>query len=336
MREDKSKDDFLTNSNLDKEDRAYSQSGVVTGIENEVGSPRTLNVEPQNELAYRVTSDGYGNGDLGFKAIKDNKMWQSESWPFSKGSGKEKTHYDDEKVEVYGSKLSNQGKSSSQSTGDTRSRSRSIDHARERSHSLSIREEEALSKKQRYYGRDASLYADRSKFMYDSDDERMVRLSKDERHYHRDVEREHITSSNKYIGEERLLSQSTWERERSKDREMSRELRKEKERNRGVEMDKVQRREKERERSRERDRKRGMERYRSKEREVDKDRQDMERDKIKDNQVDRDGEREKERDRSRASERERDRDRDRERERERDRDRDGQVSTLNVAKFVRY
>ncbi|KAG7940797.1 hypothetical protein I3843_16G004500 [Carya illinoinensis] len=332
LREDKSKDDFLRNSNLDKEDRAYSQSGVDTDIENEVAFPRTLNVEPQNELAYRVTSEGYGNGDLGFKAIKDKKMWQSESWPPSKGSGKEKTHYDDEKVEVYGSKLSNQGKSSSQSTGDTRSRSRSIDHARGRSRSRSIREEEAHSKKQHYYGRDASLYADRSKFMYDSDDERIVQLSKDGRHYRRDVEREHITGSNKYIGEERLQSQSTRERERSKDREMARELRKEKERNRGVEMDKAQRREKERERSRERDRKRGMERYRSKEREVAKDRQDMERDKIKDNQVDRDGERDKERGRSRASERERDRDREREREKDRDkvwRERDNEREKWN-------
>ncbi|KAF5467641.1 hypothetical protein F2P56_011873 [Juglans regia] len=319
LEDDKNEEDLLTDFKFDKEDKAYSCSGVGTEIGNEVSFPRNSSVEPQ------YGSRGQVNGILGHK---DEKMWPRESGSPSKGIGKENTNYDDEKVEVYRSKLSIRGNSSSQSIGDheeirTRSRSRSIYHARERSHSRSIREEEeAHSKKERYYEHGASLSTDKGKFAYASDDERMARQSKDRWHYSRDVvrdvERECSPSYKRYIGEDRLRSWVTQGRERNRDREMHRELRKEKERERirNSEMDRAQRREKERERSRDRDRERRIEQDRSREREVDRDRREKERENTKDMEVDRYGKREKERDRSKASERDRVKDTEREKDRD--------------------
>lgn len=317
--EDKSEDDFFTNLKLYNEDRACDWSRTGTKINNEVGSPRNSSVVPQDELISRVSSGGHVNGDLGRKSRKEDKKRESRS-P-SKGSSRRKSYYDDEKVGFDGSKLSHQSKSSSQSTGDrgefhARSRSRSIDHARERSRSRSIREEETHLKKTRYCDNAASIYADKSKSVYDSDDERIVQQSMDGRHGSRDLvrdeERVHSTSYSRYIAEDRHRSRGTQERERSRDREMDRDLRREKEREwiiRDRKMDRTHRREKERERSRDRDRKREIERERSKEREVDRDwRREKERDKMKDIELDRD--------RSRVSERDRDRDRERDKDRE--------------------
>lgn len=314
LAEDKSEDDLFTNSRLDKEDRAFHWSRTGTKINNEVGSPRNSSVVPQDELISTVSSEDHVNGDLGRKSRKEDKKRESQS-P-SKGSSRRKRYYDDDKEGVDGSKLSHRSKSSSQSTGDrgefhARSRSRSIDHARERSRSRSIREEETHLKKRQYCDNAASSYANKSKSLYESDDERIVRQSMDGRHGTRDLmrdeEREHTTSYSRYTGEDRHRNQGTQERESSRDRD----LRREKEREwimRDREMDRAHRREKEWEMSRDRDRKREIER-RSREREVDRDwRREKEREKMKD--------REPDRDRSRVSERDRDRDRERDKDRE--------------------
>ncbi|KAG2665359.1 hypothetical protein I3760_15G005400 [Carya illinoinensis] len=335
LEDDKNEEDLLTDFKLDKEDKAYSCSGVGTEIGNEVSFPRNSSVEPQ------YGSRGQVNGILDHK---DEKMRPRESGSPSKRIGRGNTYYDDEKVEVYRSKLSTQGNSSSQSIGDheeirTRSISMSIYHARERSRSRSIiEEEEAHSKKGRYYEHDASLSTDKGKFVYASDDERMARQSKDRRHYSRDVvrdvDRKRSPSYNRYIVEDRLRSRGTQGRERSRDREMHRELRKEKERERirNSEMDRAQRRDRERDRSKDRDRERRIERDRSREREMDRNRREKERENTKDIEVDRYGKREKERDRSKASERERVKDTEREKDRdkvwkERENDRERQNDT---------
>jgi serine/threonine-protein kinase PRP4 len=325
-----------TNLKLDKEDEMYHRK-----INNEVGFLGNTSVEPQDES--RVSSEGHVNGHLGHDSRKEDKKWPRESRSPSKGIGKQKSYYYDEKMEVDESKLSNHRKSPSQSTGDRgefpiRSRSRSIG-ARERSRSRSIREEEVHSKRRRYHDSDALLHVDKSKFEYDSDHERIVRQSRDRRHNSRDLvrdeERERSISHSRYVGgEDRHRSRVTHEKERSMDRDMDmdKDLRREKERERirDSEMDRAQRRDRDRgrswDRARDMDRKWEIERDRNREREVDRDRR-----------------REKESDRSRASERDRDRewekDRDkvrRESERERRDDRSRNKDRGIVSDWEKY
>lgn len=329
--DDKSEDDLMIISKLDKEDKTYHQH-------HEVGFLRNTCVEPQDES--RVGSKGHVNGDLGHESRKEEKKWLRESGSPSKGIGKLKSYYDDEKIEVEESILSNHRKSSSHSTEDrgevhTRSRSRSIG-ARERSRSRSMREEEAHSKRRRYHDFDASLYVDKGKFEYDSDYERKVRRSRHGRHGSRDLvrdeERDRSISHSRYIGgEDWYRNWAAHDRERSMDRDMDKDLRREKEleRVRDSEMDRAQRRDRDRDRdrggsrdrARDMDRKRDIERDRNREREVGRDRRrEKEREKNWDREVDRDGKREKESDRSRASERDRDRDREREKDRDKGRE----------------
>lgn len=309
--DDKSEDDLMINSKLDKEDKTYHQH-------HEVGFLRNTSVEPQDES--RVSSKGHVNGDLGHESRKEEKKWLRESRSPSKGIGKLKSYHDDEKIEVEESILSNHRKSSSHSTEDrgevhTRSRSRSIG-ARERSRSRSMREEEAHSKRRRYHDSDASLYVGKGKFEYDSDYERKVRRSRDGRHGSRDLvrdeERDRSISHSRYIGgEDWYRNRAAHDRERSMDRDMDKGLRREKEleRVRDSEVDRAQRRD--RDRGGSRDRARDMDRKR---------RREKERDKNWDREVDRDGKKEKESDRSRASERDRDRDREREKDRDKGRE----------------
>lgn len=329
--EDRSEDDLLTNLKSDKVDKEYQWSRLGTKIRDEVGFPRNSSVESQDGLVSRVSLEDHVSRHLGHESLQEGKRWPRESGSPSKGVGKRNSYHDDETVQVDGSKLSHLGKSSSQSTGGheefhVRSRSWSVDRARARSRSQSIREEEVHSKKRHFNDLDASLDADKSKSMYDSEDERIVRRNWDGRHSSRDLmrneERERSMSYRRSHREDSHRSRDAQERERSRDREMDTDLRREKERERirDSEMDRAHRREKERERSRERERERDMKRDveqdRSREREMDRDRRrEKERDRIKDTEVDRDWKREKEMDRRRASERDRDRYREREKDR---------------------
>lgn len=271
-----------------------------------------------------VTSGDRANGVLSYPS--EEKRHQGELAYPSKGSGKKNRYHDEEKVEVDKSRLGNRRKSSSESTGDKSkplvhsplhgryhdepddgSISRSYDRMRERSRSLSIMEEEALSKKRPYLEEGATFYDSKKKIECDLDDGRTVRRH----HYIVDVARydgrEHGTSySTRYVVEGRHQSRDRRDRERSWDREVERNQRREKEtRSRDREMDRDRRKEKDRERSRDRDLDRDRDRRREKTR-----------DWSRDIEVDRARKREKERDRSRDVVRTVDRDRDRERERE--------------------
>ncbi|PQQ09663.1 hypothetical protein Pyn_27387 [Prunus yedoensis var. nudiflora] len=159
----------------------------------ETGLPRHSSVEPQDDLASRLGIEDHANGDS-HRFHKEEKRRHRESRLPSKESDKRKHYYDDEKVDDDRSKVANRKKTSSGSSGDKhktlvcspshdrcgddlhgRSRSRSYDHVRERSCSRSRVEEEALSKRRRYHERDTAVSVEKSKAMFDSGDEGMVR-----------------------------------------------------------------------------------------------------------------------------------------------------------------
>ncbi|PPD75623.1 hypothetical protein GOBAR_DD27459 [Gossypium barbadense] len=250
-----------------------------------------LSVESQGELVPRVVSDDHIN--------------RSPS-----RSGKKKNYHEDVK-EVDDKKLSDTRNSlSSESSGEkyktsasspldsrcydyTRSRSESRYIVRERSRSQSIVDEEALLKRSRRHERDP-----RQDGQHGS------------RNLVRNDERERSASYGRYVGEERHRNMGTRGRERSRERGMDWELRREKERDRsreremGVEWSRdreiygERRRERERARSRDRDmsgeRRREKERERSREREMERERRrEKERGKSRDRDLDGERRREK-------------------------------------------
>lgn len=264
-----------------------------------------------NSICDKVYNEQHGNGDLPRENGRENDKQRTEFWSPSRRSAKRKSYHDVDPMEDDQNYLRDRRKSlSSESSGDKynpallspsrdrscdeyhtrRNRSRSHDVVKERSRSRSVMEEEALLKRRNYNERDAN----------DSEDEGVIRGSRNERHGSRDLvrddEREHSTIySTRYVdGEARHHS-----------REIEREWRREREQERSkyLEVDRERRRDKDREQSRDRDIYRGR----------------GERDRSRYDEVDRGRRREKERDRSRDRARVCDRDIDRQRDREKDR-----------------
>ncbi|KAI4313946.1 hypothetical protein L6164_026888 [Bauhinia variegata] len=353
--EDIDSEKFVTNTASYGEDETFHQSGIGHRILEDGVSPTRSSAEPQEKRDKRASRDGLVNGYLDYKSSKELKRQHGSL----KGIEKLRADYDDDDdddLEVNGSKLSIHRNSSSESVGEKyrtsvslpsrdryRSRSRSSGRTRDRSRSHS--KEYSHSKRRHLREQETLSYGGRDKTDYDLDDERMMEGSRECGRGSKELTaydgREHSTSySSRYIGKgDRHHCRETQNRERSKERDVDRDLRREKERERSRhrEIDRVLRREKERERSHERDR-RDVEKDRSRGREVDRDRRrDKEGDRDFDTVADRDRRRGRERDRSRDRVRggERDRDRDdvekddrnqsrdkiREREREREDDR---------------
>ncbi|KAJ4710540.1 Protein kinase-like protein [Melia azedarach] len=208
-----------------------------------------------------------------------------------------------------------------------RSRSRSCDLAKERSRSRSVMEEEAVLKRLYHYEWNVN----------DSEDEKVLQRSRNERHGSRDLvrddERERSTSySSRYIdGDDRHYSREKRDRERSWEGELERERKrvKERERSKNMEMNRERRREKQRELSRDREMYTGREerdrrRYeeegwggRRKEKERDRSR---DRAKVSERDIDRQRDRGRDRDRTRDYYLEKERERERERRSDRSRD----------------
>ncbi|XP_021299660.1 serine/threonine-protein kinase prpf4B [Herrania umbratica] len=335
-------------------DEQVRQSGDSSGEknQNQVGLSRNLSVESQGELASRVVPDSHINGDFPSKYNVEDGRRHGQSRSPSR-SGKKKSYHEDVE-EANDRKPSDMTKSlSSESSGEkykksasspfdlrdheyTRSRSESDDLARERSRSQSIVDEEALLKRSCHHERDPS---------------------RDGRHGSRNPlrgdDRERSVSYGRYVGEKRHQSMETRGSERSREREIDRERRREKERERSREremdiewrrdrdkdrdIDGERRREKERARSRDRDmsgeRRREKERERSRDRELDGERRrekergksrdrDLESGRIREKVLDRSWDRESDRDRNRKKERDWSRDRSKANDRERDRNKE--------------
>ncbi|KAL3578513.1 hypothetical protein D5086_020017 [Populus alba] len=335
------------NLGFDKSDIGFvNNHPVVDQFDNEVCLRRDSRAELRDELVSKIDSEDLANGNLGREYHKDDKKRHVESMSPSKGSNKQKSNLDINTTEGDDSKLRDRRKSSSSESSEnrhkraqsplseryhyeihSRSRSMSRDLVRERSRSRSLIEYKDLLTRKRHHDR----------VDYDSDGERMSRISRDLRHDSRDsvrnVDRESSVSYNKsFDGEDRYHNKNSQDRERRKEREQRRE--KEQERCREREVDRVRRRGMERERSRESFPRREMEHERSR-------KSDHRREKDQYGEVDWERRREKEQGRSRDREEEidrkrqqetdlskhknmhraSDRDRDREREREKDRDR---------------
>ncbi|EOY02096.1 hypothetical protein QUC31_013454 [Theobroma cacao] len=332
-------------------DEQVRKSGDSSGErnQNQVGLSRNLSVESQGELAYRVVPDGHINGDFPSKYnVEDGRRHRQSRSPSRSGK---KISYHEDVEEANDTKPSDMRKSlSSESSGEkykksasspfdsrdhdyTRTRSESDDLARERSRSQSIVDEEALLKRSRHHERDPS---------------------RDGRHSSRNPvrgdDRERSVSYGRYVGEKRHQSMETRGSERSREREIDRERRREKEHERSREreidiewrrdrdkdrdIDGERRREKERARSRDRDmsgeRRREKERERSRDRELEGERtrekergksrdRDLESGRVREKVLDRSWDRELDRDRNRKKERDWSRDRSKANDRERDR-----------------
>ncbi|XWS64323.1 hypothetical protein CRYUN_Cryun06bG0176500 [Craigia yunnanensis] len=267
------------------------------------GLSRNLSIEPQGELVSRAVPDGHIIEDLSSKHhVEDARQYQQSRSPSR--SGKKKNYHED--VEEADAKYKSSASSPFDSRYDdyTRSRSKSCDLARERSRSRSIVDEEALLKRSHHLECDPSRDG-----------------RKGSRTLVRGDDREKSVSYGRYVGEERHRSMETRGRERSWEREIDWECRREKEHERSRERDVEsygERREKERERSRERELKserRREERGKSRDRDLDSERR---REKVYDRswerEADRDRKREKERDWSRDHSKANDRDRERKKE----------------------
>ncbi|XP_054824234.1 uncharacterized protein LOC129322160 [Prosopis cineraria] len=258
---------------------------------NEVdGSSTHSSAESLDGKHARASSVGLGNGYLDRKSSKEDK-WQHGELRCFRGNEKLKGDYDNEDLEVTGGKARIHRKNSSPESGGGKYKTgESSPNYRCRSQSRSSGHTHTVIEYAHYRRR--------------NDEERIEDHGREREHVSRDLmvgdRREHSSS---------YYSREARDRERSKDREGDRDLRREKERerSRNREDDRAHRREKERERSHE------------------KDRRDAEKDRSRGREVDRDRRREKERDRDRnwetMAERER---RDRERERSRDRARVGE------------
>ncbi|XVE53316.1 hypothetical protein DITRI_Ditri02bG0194400 [Diplodiscus trichospermus] len=284
------------------------------------GLSRNISVESQGELVSRVVLDGHINGDFAFTHhVEDARQRQQPRSPSR--SGKKKNYHDDVE-EADAGKLSDMRKSMScESSGEkyktsanspfdsryddyTRSRSESCDLARERSHSRSIINEEAVWKISHRNERDPSW---------------------DERHSNRNLvrsdDREQSVNYGRYAREEKYQSMETWGSERSREREIDWEHRRDKEceRSRERKMDVEWRRDrdkdKDNERVRSRDRDMSDERRRDKERARNRDR-DMidERRREKEQERRREGELERRREKERGKSRDWDLDSERRRE----------------------
>ncbi|XP_028768199.1 serine/threonine-protein kinase prpf4B isoform X1 [Neltuma alba] len=276
---------------LDGEDDTRHQ-GHTGHSRNEVdGSPTHSSAESVDAKHARAISDGLGNGYLDRKSSKEDKWPHGELGCF-KGNEKLKGDYDNEDLEVNGGKLRIHRKNSSPESGGSKYRARESSpnyrcrsRSRSSGHTHSVIEEYAHSRRR-------------------NDEERIGEYGRERGHVSRDLvagdRREHSSS---------YYSREARDRDRSKDRDGDRDLRREKERerSRNREDDRVHRRGKERERSHE------------------KDRRDVEKDRSWGREVDRDRRREKERDRERSWEIVAERHRsDRGRERSRDRGRVGE------------
>lgn len=277
-------------------------------------------------ISEKVHNDHHVHGDFPLEYRKDIDKQDNDRRPREsvspRKSRKQKNYFDADGMQDDVGKLRERGKSlSSESSGDghkpvvrspsgdrsnddfhaRRSRSKSHDVALERSRSQSIMEEEAVVKRRRRHEWDLN----------DSEDDRVIQRSRNERHGSRDLvrdeEREHSSSyGSRHIGREDSHRSREIHQERSWEREMEKERRREKEResSRIMEINREWRRDKERERSRDR--------------EIYSEREERGRGRYE--EVDRGRKREKERDRSRDRARVSDRDIDRHRERGRDRD----------------
>ncbi|KAL9423390.1 hypothetical protein AB3S75_035475 [Citrus x aurantiifolia] len=287
-----------------------------------------------NSICDKVYNEQHGNGDLPCENGRENYKQQRESKSPSRRSAKRNSYHDFDPMEDDQSYLHDRRKSvSSESSGDKyspalrspsrdrsydeyhtrRGRSRSHDVVKERSRSQSVMEEEAPLKRRNYHERDAN----------DSEDERLVRRGRNERHGSRDLVRddewEHRTSyTTRYVGREDRHHSREIERERRRERE--------REKSKHLEVDRERRRDKNRERSRDRDIHRGREeRDRSRYEEVDRGRRrekerDRSRDRARANDRDMDGQRDREKDRVRDNNLERERERRRDRSRDKGRD----------------
>ncbi|XVE91409.1 hypothetical protein REPUB_Repub01dG0007000 [Reevesia pubescens] len=317
------------NSNsVDEQVRRIEDNGGERN-QNHAGLSRNLSVSTQGEL---VSSDFPSKHH-----VEDARQHQPSRSPSR--SGKKKNYHEDVE-EADDRKLSDMRKSlSSESSGEkyktsatspfdsryydyTKSRSGSRDFARERSRSQSIVDEEAFLKRSRHHEHDPS---------------------RDGRHASgnlvRGDDRERSISHGRYVGDEWHHSMETrgsersrekeidWDRRREKERERSREREMDVEWRRDREIYGERRREREQARSRDRDmsgeRRREKERERSRERELDSERRrEKERGKCRDRDLDNERRREMVRDRSRDREAYRDRNRDWSRDHNRADDRD--------------
>ncbi|XWS34023.1 hypothetical protein CRYUN_Cryun21dG0003900 [Craigia yunnanensis] len=306
-------------------DEQVKKIGDNSGERNQNHTGLSRSVESQEAFVSRVVPDGHINGDFPSKHhVEDARQHQQSRSPSRSCKHK---NYNEDVEEANDRKLSDTRKSlSSESYGEkyktsasspfdlryydyTRSRSESHDLARERSCPQSIVDEESLLKRSRRHERDPSW---------------------DGRHGSSD-DWERSVSYGKYVGEERHRNLETRGSERSRERKIDREQRREKERERSREgemkvewkrdrdkdrkVDGERRREKERARSRDRDmsgeRRREKERERSRERElVSERRMEKERERCRERELESERRREKERGKSR------DRDLDNERRRE--------------------
>lgn len=307
-------------------------------------------IDDDSCVSVKFYKECHANGDLPREYDKENGRRKRESKSPSRRSGKGKSYLDADAIEDDGGKLSDSRKSlSSESSGDKhkmvvlspshdrsrdefdtrRSRSRSCDLAKERSRSRSVMEEEAVLKRLYHYEWNVN----------DSEDEKVLQRSRNERHGSRDLvrddERERSTSySSRYIdGDDRHYSREKRDRERSWEGELERERKrvKERERSKNMEMNRERRREKQRERSRDREMYTGREerdrrRYeeegwggRRKEKERDRSR---DRAKVSERDIDRQRDRGRDRDRTRDYYLEKERERERRSDRSRDKGRD--------------
>ncbi|KAK7348772.1 hypothetical protein VNO80_23439 [Phaseolus coccineus] len=288
----------------DGEEEACGRSHFGSGIHED-----DMNNELLDGKDDRTSIDSMGNGLLDHKSL-GRDMRHGGEYECFKGNEKHKGYCDDKDLELdrrkagyYRISSSESGEKyrksrRSRSRDRYRSQSRSNGRARDRSRSGSIAEKHAHSKKRHSDEKGELSYAGRLKTGYDIDDERMMAS----RWENRDL-----------VDERREPRASYHVRDRSRDKDVKRDLKmeKEQERSRNMEVDWVLRREKELERSHERHRRNGEEDRRQREDDRDR-RREKEIDRSCDTVFDRDRRREKERYRSRERTRGVERDRDRE------------------------
>ncbi|OMO90259.1 hypothetical protein CCACVL1_07438 [Corchorus capsularis] len=335
----------VVGENSDSLDEHARKGGDNSGERNQNHVPlsRNLSVDSQGESASRVVPDDHINGDLPSKYhVADGRKHRQSRSPSR--NFKKKTYHEDVE-EANDSKVSDKRKAlSSESSGEkyktsasspfesryhdySRNRSETGDRARERSRSQSIVDEEALLKRSHHHERDRSRDGRHGSRILVRGDDREGSVSygrhvSEERHQsldtrgsersrERDIDRERRREKDRERSREREMD-GEWRRDRDKDRDIDGERRRDRERARSRDRDMSgdRRREKERERNRDREledeRRREKERGKSRDRDLDNERRRV-RDRSWDREVDRDRRRGKERDWSRDQSRPNDR-----------------------------